>query len=119
MKALDFVTLEERDDPNATWYAVDPDVVYPAALEYAQSLLEDGASVPMYLQQHVAGLRAADLSDSAWDNALEPSEGLTAKRREDRATVLEAARLIFTALLREQSGGPVGVHILANDRWRL
>jgi hypothetical protein len=119
MKALALAIREDRGEDGYDWFAVDPDKMYPGALKYARTLLDDDAAVPMYLQQYVGGLRGADLSDAAWDNALESPEGLTAKRREERATALEAARLIFTATLREQVGGPIGVHITRAERWRL
>lgn len=119
MKTLDLVTVEEREVADVDWYAADPDVMYPAALEYAQSLLAPDASVPMYVQQHVAKLRGDSLPESAWTAALAPADELTARQREHRAAALEGARLIFTALLREQNGGPIGLHITKSDRWRL
>lgn len=119
MKTLDLVTLEERQESDVDWYAADPDVMYPAALDYAQSLMAPDSSVPMYVQQHVAKLRGDSLPESAWDAARGPSDELTARQREHRAAALEGARLIFTAMLREQNGGPIGLHILKSDRWRL
>lgn len=121
MKALELVTREEREnDDGYDWYSADPDVMYPAAIKYAHSLLVDGADVPMYLRQHVEKLRSAGMPAAAWEAAEAGDvDLLSPQRRAQRAEILEAARLIFTARLREQADGPIGLHILKSDGWRL
>jgi hypothetical protein len=124
MKALDYVSHDEQRYEGYDRFIADPDVMYPAAIEYARALVDPGADVPMYLQQHVGALRAANPTDTAWDDALAPAADLSAKRRADRQAVLEAVRLIFTARLREQAGGPINLAIQPSTpegkmRWRL
>jgi hypothetical protein len=119
MKVLALATREDREEDGYEWFAVDPDKMYPETLEYVQTLLQVGTAVPMYLQQYVGGLRAADLDDVAWGDAFGLPDDLSPERRQQRAIVLEAARLVFTAMLREQVGSPIGVHITRDERWRL
>jgi hypothetical protein len=127
MRVFDIARPDERDhitalavDEQRDRWEVDPDEMYPAAIEYARSLLEPNADVPMYLRQHVDGLReVVGSSKTIWGHALQPASDLTPSQRSDRAQVLEFARLIFTALLREQNGAPIGLHITRNDAWRL
>jgi hypothetical protein len=111
--------LEEVVD-DRDWFELDPDVVYPAALDHAEQLATGELTPPVYLIQHAE--RAKQVAKNGWALAREyegdPDE-LGRAQRQAREAALEVARLVFTAYLRVQNGGPIGVHILDRPRWKL
>lgn len=117
MKVMDYVEREDRNDPERDWYQLDPDVVYPIALDELVKLVKGEVETPPYLARHVTA--AKRLPADAFDLARVSFGKFPPERRLDRALALEGARFIFTGLLREQNGGPIGVHILKRENWRL
>jgi hypothetical protein len=106
----------------AVGYEIDPDVVYPAALdelEHLLDLLDAGDPIPEKVRQHVA--LAASVADrtAGFEAARASRDDCPPVRRQDRATLLDAARLLVTALLHEEAGEPIGVRILNRPDWRL
>ena len=115
-----YVTIEDRGEPGTTWYAVDPATMYPAMLDYIQGQVEqENRPGPSYL----VGLYdwAKRLPGEAWAWARIPRQEVEGVEVVGlRATALEIARLWFTELLHASSStAKIGVHILADDRWRL
>lgn len=111
----------EADD--RTWFEVDPDEFYPAAIAAAREIRDGGTpgyQHPWYLQAVVTEIR--DLPVDALDLAERPVdavEGVDARAR--RAAGLEAARRLFTARLHHEhaEGAPLGIRIGRSERWRL
>ena len=119
LKVTDMVEREERpwDKSGMDWFQVDPDVVYPVALTMVQRMVAGEEPTPSYCTRHITD--AKRLAPDAFELAAQPLTGCPMERRADRAGAIEAARLVFSALLREQNGGPIGVHIIRRDRWKL
>ena len=121
MKVLDYVQKEDRPDhPDRDFFLLDPDVVYPIALDELEKLVKKEIDTPSYLVRAVTDARR--LPVTAFELARKSfSDKFTKEERAARAGALEGARLAFTALLREQNGGPIGVHIIkgAKTDWKL
>lgn len=118
MRIMDLVTREERPDANYTWYAADPDVVYPEALAYLAEVCRGERSAPPSLAQYVAQAQALDLD--VWALALTPRHLVAPADVAPRAEALELARLVATELLHAANGySPIGVHWLKREAWRL
>jgi hypothetical protein len=103
-------------------YELDPDVVYPAALdelEHLLDLMDAGTAVPEKIRQHVGLAASVGDRNAGFKVARAPIGDCPPARRQDRATLLEAARLLVTALLHEEAGEPIGVRILNRPDWRL
>jgi len=120
MKTLDYVQKEDRPGTDRDWFLLDPDIVYPVALEHLEKLVKKEIDTPSYLTRCVTDARK--LPATAFDLARKGfSDKFTQEERADRAGALEGARLVFTALLREQNGEPIGVHIIKGIKtdWKL
>lgn len=130
------------------WYELDPDVVYPAVIEWleknAAELIRLGG-VPDYtlVEESIAGSEAAlfvlkckayvaehlapslALAESAkldlWELALEPRS--TFEDGDSRLIIrekgLEAARLFVTEALHQQTKRAIGLHWSKADDWKL
>ena len=131
---LSLVKIEKRDDPDGrTWYAVDPDIVYPATIKRIQAVLKS-SEIPQELVDPASpievdprGVARLYLSDAsrvpadAWKLALIPRGEFDqdSPALGDRAFALEVARRWFTQALHVQTGGNgsgMGIHILAKDK---
>lgn len=147
LNPLDFAQAEDRTEsearfasPPRKWFAVDPDRMFPAVIGLIRagakptdrSGLVDGELVrdedaAKYLRDLARVSHATQALDDALlplveraeGDPLPPAETLDAPRRAARAAVLETARLWFTNELQRAVGGPIGVHILKRERWRL
>jgi hypothetical protein len=129
-------------DDEWEWYEVNPDAVYPVALDYLRGILSGAIKAPEYLIIHTS--KAKTLPAISWELARVPysqiKEGILSRESEldrvweaaksggiapycsmvnshqvglhARSEALECARLVFTGELREQAGKAVGVHIL-------
>lgn len=122
-----------------TWYNVDPDVMYPAVIQYLAAnqpaLIElnkkpDADLVTLALSGDKAAhfvLKARQtvgllnqVSAEDWDLAMQPKQDDTKFLDGDRrAAALEVARLFFTEALHQATAGAIGVHILKAEHWRL
>lgn len=82
-----------------------------------------GLPAPTGLEQAVQ--RIVDLPAKDFDAGYEKGLGeVRGQAAVGRARAIDAVRLLFTALLRQQAGGPINLHIDASkegakDRWRL
>lgn len=114
MKARELCTyLGDEITEGYDTYKVRPSIAYPAAIAFIATELVDAASQPEYLRQPIA--LARKVTADGWKLAVLPGEGLESDKRKERADALEAARLVFTALLREQNGGPIHMKIVVED----
>lgn len=121
MRVTDLCTLEPRDgdeESGVTGYAVDPDVMYPAMVDYCRKLADGTVDPPSYVAMYRADIRK--LPAGVWDDALVDTNahvsndgrpGIPAERAREYNQAVELCRLVFTALLREQAGGPIRIHI--------
>lgn len=120
LNVLAIAKPEPRENETRPWFVVEPGELYPAALAHVALVVKNGARPPDPL-----GLlfdQARQLPTNALTElALIPfSEvGNSQKTRTARATALEIARLWFTELLQTTVGGPIGLHILKNEDWKL
>lgn len=109
---------EERPEADRAWFALNPGELYPATLGHVRQVLE--------------GPRPAEPLGQLYDRARAlPVEILTAVAETpskaaysnalvlQRAEALEVARLWFTEMLQQAVGGPIGVHILKDERFKL
>jgi hypothetical protein len=100
-----------------SWYTVDPNDLYPAALAHVHTALGFDKPDGALAQEWDAGQM---LPPDIWARAARESredfddEGLAA-----RAAALEIARRWFTELLHKANGQPIGLHIEKDERWRL
>lgn len=126
LATLDAIALATRTEPSANavkmvaaevGYEVDPDLVYPIALRHLRAIIRGDAEYPDYLVRHVEPARA--LPESAFAAALLPLRHVPAGQHADRRQALESARLVYTSLLKRQTGKRIGVKILRRDRWVL
>lgn len=126
------------------WYELDPDVVYPAAIEWLSAngkrLIElsqagdaailnaalDGdklagfvARCRSYAGDNLIPLYA--ISENPWIVARAAKDVLDEDSQALRAKVLEAARLFATECLHQATGRQIGLHILKDPRgyWKL
>ncbi len=128
LKAMDFVTLEDRENEDRTYFAVHPDTLYPTMIKYIQATIAGNVEI-IPAKCHQFRVQAVALDAEAWQLASMPySEineergGLTEWGVQLRASALEVCRRWFTAALHGEydSNKPMGLHILAGDRkWRL
>ena len=125
------------------WYTLDPDVIYPAALDW---LVENQILLGAYANRSDADLVGLALGGdqlahfvlkarqtvveivicplSMWQLAGIPrtefAEGEDNPELTFRASVLETTRRFFTEALHQAAGVPIGIKILAGDkRWAL
>lgn len=119
MNAIDFVKVEDRGDTPCIWFQANPDVMYPAALEYVGRMRSGTDLIPSYLRFEMVA--ACRLPDEAWEYAMRFKDETPVEFHAIREAALEHARRVFTAVLRKQAGGPIGFHILrgVTGRWRL
>lgn len=114
LKAFPFVGLEKRDrHGDRLWLVIDTDRAYPWALEKIQG------GEPPYL---IPGQRQFHTHQELWkemqaknDHAEVPAEFL-----EDRAKLLDLARLYFTkAIHMALKERPIGIHLLdLGNHWK-
>lgn len=119
MNAIDFVKVEDRGEAAGDWFQANPDVMYPVALQYVGRMLSGKDLIPSYLRFEMSAARR--LPDEAWHYAVRHKDETPVEFHAIREAALEHARRAFTAVLRKQAGGPIGLHILrdASGRWRL
>jgi len=135
MKALEVATKSKEKFEGYDSFDIEPGVMYPAAIEHCTRLqasfakLKEGTPltakdepIPAYLRPNPMNY-VQRLPANAKDFATMPFEtagALPAEEQLVRDFTLETARLVFTAILREENGRAVHVHILAADgAWRL
>ncbi len=117
MKMLDTVKKEERGDKARDWYAVDPKITYPAAIAFIKRVRAGTITTPKFLVDTLIRISAVETEYFAL--ALKPASECPVDLRPIRGKALEAARIVFTAMMRKENGRPIGVHILKNEDWRL
>lgn len=127
-----------------TWYDIDPDLMYPAVIQYLgdsqQELIElnkqseaqlvtlalDGNKAAHFVlkaRQTISLLHQVGIED--WYLAIcprsdfEDGTGAANASAQRRGIALEVARLFFTEALHQATKGPIGVHILKAEHWRL
>lgn len=113
MKARDFASFQGRSEDGYDSYQAEPSVFYPATIQFIKKTIAEGGALPSYLQQPM--MIAQAVPADGWALAERTAEGLTDEQRNARAQALEAARLVFTALLREQNGGAIHLHIVKHS----
>jgi hypothetical protein len=129
--ALGLAQPEPRGD-DREWYAVDPGVIYPAAIERIRQVLATGETpdeltqydCPPEVDPRSAGrlivMDAQQVQVEAWGWALIPKGNLMPEQWPARAFALEVARRWFTQALHCAVRKPLGLHILAGDgRYKL
>ena len=116
---FDLVTVEERpEDPQVTWFAVDPAVMYPAMRIHILGAIVAGRTPPEHLKVHYQDAMA--VTQQGWESMEMPRDQVDPDLVDARVAALECARRWFTAMLHVTIGGaPMGVHILKNEDWRL
>lgn len=129
---LKLVENEKRDDER-TWFAVDPDIAYPATIKRIQEAIAEG-KIPQELVENFAaeeidprGVARRYLGEvnampsDGWALAVRPRESV--QRSSDlalRARALEWVRLWLTQALHVAvDGGPMGIHILRREAWKI
>lgn len=149
LRVLDLVRKDERPrgealadgvgvgDDVEQRYEIDADAFYERGFAIARALRawrhhsgdgpRTGLPAPSGIEQAVERVTNLDsISDKDFDAAFEKGasevKGPAAVR--NRARAIEAVRLLMTALIRQQAGGPINLHISADedgakDRWRL
>lgn len=116
---LEYVTSEDRATEDRLWFSVDPADLYPPALEALMSAVAHGTRPEATALQSLYA-RAQTLGVSGLQLGLEPREALPAELVLVRAEALELARLWFTEHLHAAvSHSPMGLHIEADEAWRL
>lgn len=143
MKQAEKAAAEKREDWRV-WYEIDPDVVYPAAIEWLSAngkrLIElSQAGDAAILNAALAGDKLAGfvarcrsyagdnliplyaISENPWIVARAAKDVLDEDSQALRAKVLEAARLFATECLHQATGRQIGLHILKDPRgyWKL
>lgn len=113
-------------------YEVDADEFYERGFAIARALRawqqhtgdgpRSGLPAPSGIEQAVE--RVTNLPDKDFDAGFEKSVGDTkGQAGVGRARAIEAVRLLMTALIRQQAGGPINLHITASENgkehWRL
>lgn len=136
--AKSLTTDEDRPkDANRSWFAVDPDVIYPVTISRIQEVLaadvypeelSDPATDPRIDSRSAGKIILNDakrVSEEEWDNALKHRQSFDGikdiRKIELRAFALDVARRWFTQALHVQVGGdrtPMGLHILENKRYK-
>ncbi len=122
LDALALTGRENRADaePGRDYYCISADKLYPRTLDYMLQLKREEEIAPFYIRTYAISLLAFSQEDIgiAYE-AIRP--GMIGEELTRRAEILELARLIFTAVLRHQNAGPIGLHILKapGNRWRL
>lgn len=99
-----------------TWFAVQPAELYPATLAHIQKVLE-GQRPPDPLGMYFDAARR--LAPAAWAAAELERAACPVDLLAVRAEALEIARLWFTEMLHQAAAGPIGLHILKDERYRL
>ena len=100
------------------WYVVDPAVMYPLMISWIRERIKSSKPPEDGTQIYYRTARTVDLQ--GWVHALLPKDETPAQYIQDRATALEVARLWFTKMLHNKiGGGSMGLHILANDKYKL
>ena len=118
MDVLQYAVPEERGDHSRVYYAVDPDQMYPAMIDYIQDVVEGEVDALEGVNAHGARDvrfylgQARRFDPKAWTLARRPVHQVKRGERELRGQALEIARLWYTALLRSLSRKPLGLHIL-------
>ncbi|HWP59519.1 MAG TPA: hypothetical protein VNL14_16625 [Candidatus Acidoferrales bacterium] len=114
-----YAKYERPEYPGMDWYDVDPDAMYPAALDYLRALHsgEEQTADPEILNE-ITKIKLHNLPADTFDIAKLPA-GRVGGRALERYHVLECARLVFTALLRRANGRAIGIHIVRKGNWRL
>jgi len=105
-------------------YEIYPDVVYPASLDFCEKVAEGKAELPTYVAiTHKREIEAIHLEDPKIWKAVKDKmkKDFISKGGALRDRALEVARLVFTAMLREQSGTPIALRILGKnkEKWSL
>lgn len=101
---------EERPDDEYTWWAVTPSRMYPATLRVIEYCLKT-QQIPAGQGQYYA--EAQRLPAEAWRWARVHRDQVPAEHLPTRAAALDLARRWFIEALHQETGAPIGVHILA------
>lgn len=111
--------LVRADEPEVTWFEVQPGQMYPAMVRLirgslAHNEVPDGALVPLWES-------AAQVTERGWNLALMPRDAcVTFDDVAQRTRALETCRLWFTELLhRSVDGQRMGLRITKDERYRL
>lgn len=121
LDVMAYAAPEARADESRVYYAVRPDEMYPAMIEYIVGVLEgeidpfDGVLAKAADDVTFYKCLATRLDRRVWSLALTPLDQVGAADWELRAQALEIARCWFTALLKSLDSRPLGVHILAGS----
>lgn len=121
MPEFDVFTIakpEERADTGGyTWYAVEPETLYPQMCVYATAVIEADEFVEADYQGYKAAL--ANIGVERVEALCCHLENVSAADRPVRYFVLETLRQWFTRLLKNSIGDPLGLRILKDERWKL
>lgn len=109
-------TAAEAD--GRTYYTLDPDVVYPWALERIAEALADGPVLPTIRDLYLP--RAQALPAGTWALAATPRDQVAEADLAVRGEALELVRLWATELLHGAVGyQPIGLRILKRPAWKI
>jgi len=112
MRILSLVKEMPEKFEGATSYDVSPSDLYPATIGYIKRCLAGLEELPPCVERFMLTLKS--IQPKQWELALTPKDEVADEDRNQRVQALELARLVFTAMLREESG-PIHLHILADD----
>ena len=91
-------------------FVLDPDVIYPATLFYLGKVSAGEIDLPSYI----------DPARQQAIRSITPEEWVNWAGSGRRDVLIDTARRIFTALLREQNGGQLALKIIkGSEKWRL
>lgn len=119
LNVFEIAKVEERPGADRAWFVIDPSVMYPAVLRHiAQVTTRPPEPLGVLFDQQVQQFPVNALCGLGLVPFSAGVEGDPAVRQM-RGAALEIGRLWFTELLQVAVGGPVGLHILKNEDWRL
>jgi len=116
-RVMDFAVEVAAKREGATRFEVRPGKIYPAALVDLRNAVESGRSVDGALLIYYNG--AKRMPAEAWELALVPRGQVDESDVATRAVALELTRGWFTELLHRSINGPMELHILKDENWRL
>lgn len=122
MNVLSLVEREDRQDPDWLWFQADPNEIYPHALAWLRCR-DQLKGLPQNLTRRLFTLpldqiAVAYIPRDRFDRSDRPHNIVMAELAV-RAEFLECARLVFTELLHQQIGRPIGLHLIRRPAWRL
>ena len=114
-----YVGVKETELGKYDSFDAEPSIIYPAAiLELSRLLTHPEQRTNTESERFYLG-KAAHLPNRAWTFVETDVSELKGDELVLRAKVLEIARLYFTAMLHQQHGSAIHLHILKDPKYKL